>query len=697
MADIGMTSSDVLPLSHSICCKICFCIYKEPKILPCLHSFCLPCLQRLQEKADDKHQITCPSCQQPFILLDKVEGLMTNALLLKSIQRNMQSINIPSIEKIQTSRPKYGTHGYERMHQTFSGTNLSKYLVESISDPNLALKQEMLGKDLMVKSANTEMTRRDELLCDRAGRDKIVDTDSKEVDTGNENSDRDTVTDKAVCKQVKTDKKKCNGDKTEIKSPQTEVLITPEQEQVTTENEDMKKRYEENKRKIQNEQETVEMRMNAIEMEARKIFNNLQQKENLRHKLCCLQTEAINIVHSIDSLNEDGFQWQQKKKKIHQDIKDRSDYLQEVILRLERKLLFELETYQMEQEAMRAMHDGKIKLHGILKNILTTIDFVRMLLDYGEGEEFEEYTKLIDEKMQNLSGETVKVDQTSVSFDVPPLPAEDKISKIYGHLELKHLHDRVWSFETAENNSDTAELEYDDLGFQQEVKEWEIDKVSNLSTLSHIDPQQKSFSVAKNVIDSHNLSPRHATMHRIRRPSYDIPEVSVPAPILEEASSNDVTNAPDESKPQYNPQIYSPKYTASGLGRRYTTGDIGRGEINISQYLRQGHLYGGQGHLYGENGNSHRSGNISNNQENSKLQFSEELDQTKKVLAMCKKQLLEAKTGVLPIDLSAQSEWVSIPQHPDYPVFRRGRLEQLRQNVRQKRWRYSIGSIDELL
>ncbi|XP_067053335.1 E3 ubiquitin-protein ligase TRIM45-like [Acropora muricata] len=45
-------------------CAVCMEQFKEPKVLPCLHTFCMRCLQKLLKKQGADHVITCPECRQ---------------------------------------------------------------------------------------------------------------------------------------------------------------------------------------------------------------------------------------------------------------------------------------------------------------------------------------------------------------------------------------------------------------------------------------------------------------------------------------------------------------------------------------------------------------------------------------------------------------------------------------------------------
>ena len=57
-------------LHEHVSCSVCMCTFTEPKQLPCLHSFCLHCLNRLQRKrtssGNNVNVISCPECRKNF-------------------------------------------------------------------------------------------------------------------------------------------------------------------------------------------------------------------------------------------------------------------------------------------------------------------------------------------------------------------------------------------------------------------------------------------------------------------------------------------------------------------------------------------------------------------------------------------------------------------------------------------------------
>ena len=53
-------------LHEEVSCSVCMTKFTDPKQLPCLHSFCLHCLQRIQETSGIRETISCPECRQNF-------------------------------------------------------------------------------------------------------------------------------------------------------------------------------------------------------------------------------------------------------------------------------------------------------------------------------------------------------------------------------------------------------------------------------------------------------------------------------------------------------------------------------------------------------------------------------------------------------------------------------------------------------
>ena len=53
-------------LHDEVSCSVCMCTFTDPKQLPCLHSFCLHCLNEIQRTRGAHGKITCPECRRQF-------------------------------------------------------------------------------------------------------------------------------------------------------------------------------------------------------------------------------------------------------------------------------------------------------------------------------------------------------------------------------------------------------------------------------------------------------------------------------------------------------------------------------------------------------------------------------------------------------------------------------------------------------
>ena len=67
-------------LHEEVSCSVCMCKYTDPKQLPCLHSFCLHCLNGIQRTSGRRDKIACPECRQEINVPDNgnLTALPTN-------------------------------------------------------------------------------------------------------------------------------------------------------------------------------------------------------------------------------------------------------------------------------------------------------------------------------------------------------------------------------------------------------------------------------------------------------------------------------------------------------------------------------------------------------------------------------------------------------------------------------------------
>ena len=67
VSDLGMDIQTLLDNLHDeVSCSVCMGTFTDPKQLPCLHSFCLHCLNGIQRTSGVHGKITCPECRKQF-------------------------------------------------------------------------------------------------------------------------------------------------------------------------------------------------------------------------------------------------------------------------------------------------------------------------------------------------------------------------------------------------------------------------------------------------------------------------------------------------------------------------------------------------------------------------------------------------------------------------------------------------------
>ena len=70
---------------EGIWCKYCSKVYDDPKLLPCLHTFCKRCIGLITEENGDS--LFCPICRSEVALPSKnVEDLKSNVIVLRKLE-----------------------------------------------------------------------------------------------------------------------------------------------------------------------------------------------------------------------------------------------------------------------------------------------------------------------------------------------------------------------------------------------------------------------------------------------------------------------------------------------------------------------------------------------------------------------------------------------------------------------------------
>ena len=99
MAEQIPTPSTALDkLQEQLTCPVCLSQFDSPKTLPCLHSFCLKCIQQLPVDLEKgKHVISCPTCRKTAQVPDKGPADLPTAFVINSfieIQEQLKKVSV---------------------------------------------------------------------------------------------------------------------------------------------------------------------------------------------------------------------------------------------------------------------------------------------------------------------------------------------------------------------------------------------------------------------------------------------------------------------------------------------------------------------------------------------------------------------------------------------------------------------------
>src|SRR6218665_3992998 len=73
-------------------CPICMNVFTDPRVLPCIHTFCLECLKRICETAPKNpgDKFPCPLCRKECLIpADGIDGVPKNFFVENLLQYKM--------------------------------------------------------------------------------------------------------------------------------------------------------------------------------------------------------------------------------------------------------------------------------------------------------------------------------------------------------------------------------------------------------------------------------------------------------------------------------------------------------------------------------------------------------------------------------------------------------------------------------
>ena len=73
-----MAAKQVKKIVNTLSCPICYKLFKKPKYLPCHHSYCEQCLEKMKEES----RITCPQCREVAIVPAGGVNKFSNAFII---------------------------------------------------------------------------------------------------------------------------------------------------------------------------------------------------------------------------------------------------------------------------------------------------------------------------------------------------------------------------------------------------------------------------------------------------------------------------------------------------------------------------------------------------------------------------------------------------------------------------------------
>lgn len=310
LGDSGV-GSQYLPLSHSICCKLCLSIYNHAKILPCLHSFCLHCLLAYVRKSPKNlkdRKLLCPICQE----YNKLPGNGINGLLDNTVIEHSIASNVPTLALRKKQEPLF---------------------------PGLYTASEDHYEVLVKPPPPTTVHQRD-MYEDESESSKWHSFIERQKSSENDNNEQTNNTNK------------------KSKNISEALRGLSDEERLERLTNSLKNTFSFSQA-LQDHEIKLENDIRALRSSSSSSEYSFTQKDFLHEQLASLQTEAMNIVYRLDSIKTSGDTWERSRARIEQQIQTQVDQMINMIRQIERKLLNCIDSYTEHHAPLNPVKEGK--------------------------------------------------------------------------------------------------------------------------------------------------------------------------------------------------------------------------------------------------------------------------------------------------------------------------------------------------
>lgn len=225
-------------------------------------------------------------------------------------------------------------------------------------------------------------------------------------------------------------------------------------------------------------------------------------KNGLHLKTSQLQIRAMDLVQSIDMVNNTLQDWTDAKTSVREMIKQRSQELQDQVKSIERKLLATLDSKEDEMTVKDEAFAKKKHLHRVLRSSLSIVDFLRLLVEFGEMDEVNVYSDVIRQREQKLFARPIVLTQKRYNFEFLEGKTEDAVEKLFGAITVTPEEIEIW-----DPNKPAHKIHSDTNGMNNDIGQDEETFITSESNSSNrIQSKNITYNGTQEVSDQSSSS-----------------------------------------------------------------------------------------------------------------------------------------------------------------------------------------------